>query len=435
MKPKHIIMYFLVLFVFIFGVANITSYYDDIKNKFYEIEPNLDNYSAAEILFLSYERFINSLLKYDIDNINSKNDIQIKKSLLDSKIEIIKNKTKFSSIFFAEEDLIHIIESINKKSLEIDDYLDKLFQGDINKNDLISNIKGLEIMLKDFQELAYKIQIDNFNKSYSIISSNLNKAEIYLILFFTSIFIFMIFIHYHIVILKKGIFERNKVIKDKNIFISTIYHEISSPLQSIIMAVDLFDDNLDKKVSNELLQSIKKLTNKIYFQTKEVFEYSKYEIGVVSLNYELFNLNEIVKDLEDNFQTKNTNKLVININNDINDKNINSDKNKLQKIINNLVDNANKNTINGIISISVKVIKNILYIRIKDNGKGFSEQDAEWFFIPFNQGGEKKSKQGLGLGLTIVKLNIDLLKGKIKVKSKIGKGTSFMMCFPLINLT
>ena len=69
-------------------------------------------------------------------------------------------------------------------------------------------------------------------------------------------------------------------------------------------------------------------------------------------------------------------------------------------------------------------------IELIDQGIGINREELEHIFTPFHRGKNVSTIQGTGLGLAIVKESIALMKGKIKVESKVGEGTKFTITLP-----
>jgi CheY-like chemotaxis protein len=110
-----------------------------------------------------------------------------------------------------------------------------------------------------------------------------------------------------------------------------------------------------------------------------------------------------------------------------------ADKTKMNQIFINLLSNAAKFTPNGgTIKMSCEAV-NIeedyvdWHSMISDNGCGMSESFQRVMFLPFEQEDNQFTANltGTGLGLTIVKMNVDAMKGKITVDSRLGEGTTF----------
>ena len=105
------------------------------------------------------------------------------------------------------------------------------------------------------------------------------------------------------------------------------------------------------------------------------------------------------------------------------------DPHAIDRILNNLIDNAIRyNRNDGSIQINAKRTGSIIKLIIKDNGIGIALDKQKNIFKSFYQISHKKqSIQGTGMGLTIVKKIIDQINGKIKIVSKEGKGTEFII--------
>ena len=92
----------------------------------------------------------------------------------------------------------------------------------------------------------------------------------------------------------------------------------------------------------------------------------------------------------------------------------------------NIISNAIKYSPNGRkISIELSTEEKYILISVTDFGIGISPKELKNLFTPFSRGKNVDLIQGTGLGLSIAKEAIDLMKGKIIVKSTVGNGTSF----------
>ena len=99
---------------------------------------------------------------------------------------------------------------------------------------------------------------------------------------------------------------------------------------------------------------------------------------------------------------------------------------ELFQVLMNILSNAKDAVdIGGTVNITTNIKNKNLYIYIKDNGSGISEDNIEHIFDPFFT--TKSEMLGTGLGLSISKKIIESFNGEIKVKSKPGKGTTFIL--------
>ena len=109
-----------------------------------------------------------------------------------------------------------------------------------------------------------------------------------------------------------------------------------------------------------------------------------------------------------------------------------ADQLKISQILINLIGNSIKFTKNGDIWVRVYQLKKdhdnySIRFEVEDNGIGISKEKQEHMFESFSQGSIQINRKygGTGLGLSIVKGLIDILKGKIYLKSELGKGSTF----------
>ena len=167
--------------------------------------------------------------------------------------------------------------------------------------------------------------------------------------------------------------------------------------------------------------------NKIAEQTREVMDYSRFEMGEVNVNISTFRLHEVVDDAMTSISAGRGNRIVVRRSSYVGL--ICSDKYKLYRILANLLSNADKFTHHGAIILNVKVCHGNLYLWVKDNGIGFNVNNLERLYKAFNQGVERETRQGLGL--TIIKNYVTTLKGAIRVKSTEGVGSSFFIRIPV----
>ena len=110
-----------------------------------------------------------------------------------------------------------------------------------------------------------------------------------------------------------------------------------------------------------------------------------------------------------------------------------SDRSKLRQILQNILSNAIKFTELGSVRIAARLIPETeaVLVEISDSGRGIPKEDLPHIFEPFWQAeSSSEAGKGSGLGLTIVKKTVDLLKGQISVSSLVGFGTTFTLIFP-----
>ncbi|AXT60261.1 response regulator [Aquimarina sp. AD10] len=227
--------------------------------------------------------------------------------------------------------------------------------------------------------------------------------------------------------------ESNKL---KTAFIHNISHEVRTPMNGIIGFSELLNDPQitvpkQKEYSKIIIDSSNQLINII----DDIIEISKLETNQVEARFEETNLNDILRLLFSDFQSKAIlKKIAIYLNNAIQDEQaiILTDKLKLNKILYNLIDNAIKFTNKGSIEISCKIDNGNILIQVIDTGIGIKPEDQELIFRNFSQSEKEvtKSYDGLGLGLSIALKNAKLLNGNISFTSTPKKGSTFILTIP-----
>jgi CheY-like chemotaxis protein len=219
----------------------------------------------------------------------------------------------------------------------------------------------------------------------------------------------------------------------KELFIANLSHEIRTPLNGIIGYNQLLMKTDLNKIQQSYLMSMNQCSLQLLSIINDIIDFSKLASGNMNIHNECFDIKDItniVKDILGKNADEKNQKLLYFIDTDIPEY-IVCDKQKLIQIIINLVSNAIKfSKQNGSIHISFKQDKeNFISVSVKDNGIGISEEEQQKIFNAFIQIQSSTSKTGSGLGLAIAKRLVELLYGKINVKSKLGRGSTFSFNF------
>jgi PAS domain S-box-containing protein len=224
------------------------------------------------------------------------------------------------------------------------------------------------------------------------------------------------------------------LVKVKSDFIANISHEIRTPINGIIgMSSLLLKTNLTIEQQNKLdviIDSAGSLLSII----NNVLDFSKIESGKMNCLYEEFDLKEFLNKINNTFEfeiMKRNLYLKINIQYDV-PLTIKTDRIKLRQILINLINNAIKFSKVGGIDVNISIYKSTLFFDVVDKGIGIENEKLSLIFEPYEQV-NCDGENGTGLGLTICKKLIDLLKGEIFIKSTIDVGTTVSFSLPLEN--
>jgi len=225
----------------------------------------------------------------------------------------------------------------------------------------------------------------------------------------------------------------------KTSFLSSVSHDIRTPMNAIIGLLSLIQEEVDNPdLVREYAQRIDAASKHLLGLINDVLDMNKIESGSTTLNLIELNLAEVIDELNTIIrpQAKAKNQTFDIFVSHLNFEHLLGDKMRINQILINLLSNAVKYTPeNGTIEMRVdempQVVDNYSRVRftISDNGLGMSEDFLKVIFDPFTREDTKITHeiQGTGLGMAITKSLVDLMGGSIKVESKLGEGSTFVV--------
>ncbi|NMM47976.1 sensor histidine kinase [Marinigracilibium pacificum] len=223
--------------------------------------------------------------------------------------------------------------------------------------------------------------------------------------------------------------------KLKNEFISTVTHEMRTPLTSIraFSEIILDHDNLSKEEIDQFLVTITQESIRMERLISQVLDLEKFESGKQKLNTQLTNINDII-----NTSIKNVSSIIreknIDLKIELTDSMIDTyvDRDMIIQVILNLLSNAIKFQ-NGAIKIISEIKATDIIIKVIDNGQGIDPKYHKLIFKSFYQASNQNiiKPVGSGLGLTISSRIIEAHQGEILVESKPDKGATFIIKLPV----
>lgn len=231
--------------------------------------------------------------------------------------------------------------------------------------------------------------------------------------------------------------------KSKANFLSTVTHELRTPLYAVTGLSNMLLDENPKPEQVQHLKSLKFSGDYLLAFINDILQINKIEANKVAIESESFNLKKKIDNIILALNSSAiSNNVKINFEYDENlPQNFIADQIKISQILINLLGNSIKFTKNGDIWVRVYEINKenkaekeyTLRFEVEDNGIGISQEKQDHMFESFSQGSIQINRKygGTGLGLSIVKGLIDILKGKVYVNSKLGRGTTFYFEIPL----
>jgi len=229
--------------------------------------------------------------------------------------------------------------------------------------------------------------------------------------------------------LKLAMEDAKSANRAKSIFLARMSHELRTPLNAILGFSNILKKSMNaNQEEKNNLNIIKRSGEHLLNIINEILELSKIEAGKIELMPKVFNLKELIEDINSIFAFRCKEKgLEFKI---ILDDNlpqiVKMDDLRLRQILINLLSNSLKFTNKGEISLYLYEKSHKLFFEIKDSGIGIENKDLKKIFRPFEQiKHDDYNKNGTGLGLSITKELISLMNGSIYVKSKVDIGTEF----------
>lgn len=216
-------------------------------------------------------------------------------------------------------------------------------------------------------------------------------------------------------------------------FLGNVSHELKTPLFTVQgYILTLLDGAMnDKNLREKYLERASKAIERLGYIVNDLDMITKLEVGDLSLNLEVFDIVELVKNVFEMLEMKALKKdITLTFDTDyFKPILVYADKERMQQVVINLVVNSIKyGSVKGTTEVSIEnLIKNKVIVRITDNGEGIEKRHIARLFERFYRVDKSGSRKegGSGLGLSIVKHIIEAHKEKIYVESEFGVGSEF----------
>ena len=234
-----------------------------------------------------------------------------------------------------------------------------------------------------------------------------------------------------------SIWKQKKLTEMKSDFINHVTHEIKTPVSTIALICESFDDpdvHYDEDGLKNVLHIIQHENQRLQSLSSQIIQISKMEKGDYFLNKTRFEMHRAIEEAVNNtgFQVMHNNgRIVVHL--DAENDQVYGDRTHIVHIISNLIDNANKYcTERPLIEISTFNVEGGLRIDVKDNGVGIAKSNQKKIFDKLYRvpTGNKHDVKGFGLGLSYVASIMRQHGGKVWVDSELKQGSVFHLLFP-----
>ncbi len=226
--------------------------------------------------------------------------------------------------------------------------------------------------------------------------------------------------------------------KLKSAFLANMSHEIRTPMNAIMgFSGFLLEPGLSKKTLGYYVKIINAGSQQLLSVISDIIDISKIEAGQITIDLELVNVNNLLKELfviyKNLAEPKNLS-LYCSCEHPNDDIQVKTDGNRIKQVICNLLNNAIKFTTKGKIEFGYKIKENVLEFYVEDTGIGIVPENHEFIFQRFMQARQTNNQihSGNGLGLSISKALVEKLGGTITVNSKPGIGSTFIFTIPYV---
>ena len=230
------------------------------------------------------------------------------------------------------------------------------------------------------------------------------------------------------------------VLKSREQLISTVSHDLRTPLNTISGYSDLLESTSLSKKQSGYIRSLKSASEYVGNLVNDLLDFSKLEAGKLNIEQVPFILANLIQETAENIQALNKGKglkLILDIDPEL-EKTVLGDPFRIRQILTNLIGNAFKFTEEGHIKVSASANRGkheylLAKIEVADTGIGIAKEKQQLIFKEFTQADAHTDKKfgGHGLGLTISKKLAELLDGTLLLESKLGEGSTFALELPL----
>ena len=231
--------------------------------------------------------------------------------------------------------------------------------------------------------------------------------------------------------LQQAVEKNEALINSRKKAVHTITHELRTPLTAIIGYTALMEKGNDADKKEQYVRNIRQSSDHMREMLNTLLSFFRLDNGKEQPNISPCRISAITHILETEFTPIAMNKgLALTITNQT-DTVVLTDKERILQIGNNLLSNAIKFTDNGSVSLTMDYDNGMLKLIVEDTGTGMTESEQQRVFGAFERLSNAATKDGFGLGLSIVQRIAAMLGGTIRLESEKGKGSRFTVEIPM----
>jgi PAS domain S-box-containing protein len=225
----------------------------------------------------------------------------------------------------------------------------------------------------------------------------------------------------------------------KSDFVSTVSHELRTPMTAIKGYTDLIHSGMVGEINENqkrFLGIIKTNTDRLTALINDLLDISRVETGRVRFEPRPIDLGDIVKNVIDGLAPNAEHRQhILTYRVEAGLPKILGDPDRLNQVFTNLVSNAiNYTTDGGKVSVDVYAVEGAIRVDVQDTGIGIRAEDLRKIFERFYRADHPfvQESRGSGLGLSIVKMFVEMHGGRVWAQSKLGTGSTFTVLMPFL---
>ncbi len=228
---------------------------------------------------------------------------------------------------------------------------------------------------------------------------------------------------------------RQEIEQLKRDFVAMVSHDLRTPLTTITLAMQMFDEGLMgtlNRAGKQQVNTTEKNLERLNRLVNTLLDIEKLEAGQMEIRKAPIDMNSIVSQSVDSIVSL-AHEKGISIATELDECEVEGDSSTLIQVLVNLLSNAIKFSPEGsTITVAARTADDGTTVTVSDQGRGIPEHLLKDVFERFKQveASDRTEKKGSGLGLSICKLIIDAHGGEIGVYSAVGQGSTFWFCLP-----
>jgi signal transduction histidine kinase len=231
--------------------------------------------------------------------------------------------------------------------------------------------------------------------------------------------------------------EERAAVRDRAVFLSKVSHELRSPLQSMVSALDVFEMRHRDAARDdaELVSRMRRASLLLNTQLRDLLTLAKGEAGRLELRPLAFDATELLHALAEAARPLAQAKgLQLHVEAPAEPQFVVADGARVDQILTNLVVNSIRYTDAGTVRVALRpfdAAEGLLHVTVADTGRGIRPDELPTLFLPERAGATTARRgEGSGIGLAIVRILLEQLGGRVSVASGVDAGTTFTVEIP-----